>query len=110
MAKAATKKSPVKKSPVETKVILKNKGQEPFQASLFHHLVCARREICTCIVTYPEGRKGPPIYQEASFRLNIGETSKPLPVAVKAIPQVKTALKTGRLVLVDQRVEVEKIR
>jgi hypothetical protein len=95
----------------ERKVILKNVGSVPFQATMYHDIVCARREICTCKTIYPGGGKRPPMRNPASFRINVGEKSEQLPAAVLLIPQVKTALRRDppHLILLSERAEVEKL-
>ena len=92
----------------ERLVILLNKGSIPFQADLFHHIVCARRQKCTCRVDHPKGPKGPPRYNPASFRIEQGAKSAQLPAGVLRIPQVKTAMARGTLKLVSDRAQVEK--
>jgi hypothetical protein len=93
----------------ERQVVLKNLGSIPFQADLYHHLVCARRSRCTCKVDYPHGPKGKPRHLPASFRIEPGKESKPLPLDVLRIPQVKTAQKRGTLKLLSDKAQVEKI-
>lgn len=92
----------------ERLVVLLNKGSIPFQADLFHSIVCARRQKCTCKVDHPQGPKGAPRHNPASFRIEQGKKSKPLPAAVLRIPQVKTAISRGTLKLVSDRAQVEK--
>lgn len=84
-------------------------GDPPFQADMLHDVVCARRQKCTCQTVTLPGPKAPPVYRPASFRINKGEKSPPLPAMVLLLPQVKTALRRGVLKLVDDRIQVEKI-
>jgi len=93
----------------ERQVVLENTGSIPFQADMFHHLVCARRQLCTCKVDHPQGPKGKPRHLPASFRIEPGQKSKPLPADVLRIPQVKTARARGTLKLLSDRAQVEKI-
>uniref|UniRef100_A0A6H1Z7P3 Uncharacterized protein n=1 Tax=viral metagenome TaxID=1070528 RepID=A0A6H1Z7P3_9ZZZZ len=77
----------------ERMIVLKNIGRVPFQAVLYHDVVCAARQKCTCLTVFPQGAVKPaPVRMEASFRLNVKQESVPLPAAVLNIPQVKNGL------------------
>lgn len=91
----------------ERLVVLKNTGPTPLQFDLYHSIVCARRQRCSCKVDHPGGPKGKPRYNPASFRLAPGQQSDALPAAVLLIPQVKTAKERGNLVVVSDRAQVE---
>lgn len=81
-------------------------GPVPFQASMYHEVVCTARQVCTCKTLHPEA-KGKPIRNPKSFRINVGEVSEELPGAVLQLAQVKAAIKNGILVVVDEAAKVE---
>jgi hypothetical protein len=76
---------------------------------MLHDIVCAKRQKCTCQTVTLPGVKQPPQRRPASFRIDKGQKSSPLPAMVLLLPQVKTALRRGTLRLVDDRIQVEKI-
>ena len=93
----------------ERVVVLKNTSRNRcFQATMFHDIVCAKRQQCTCAVVHPGG-KALPIRNPASFRIEAGATSEELPYSVLLIPQVDKALKGDNawLKIVSDQAKVE---
>lgn len=77
----------------ERMIVLKNVGSVPFQGIMYHDVVCAARQKCTCLTAYPQGAVKPtPVRMEASFRINVKQESGPLPASVLKIPQVQRGL------------------
>jgi len=80
-------------------VILKNVSRHlPFQITLAHEVVCARTGECLCETRrrMVPGKTKPVVERiPRSIQLMPGETSEPLPMAVKAIGQVRVALERG---------------
>jgi hypothetical protein len=91
----------------EQMVILKNVGDVPLQVTYFHDIVCAHRQICTCQTVDRPGL--PPLRLEHSVRIPIKEKTKPLPAAVKLIPQVKSGCARGKLKVLAAPAKVEKV-
>lgn len=81
----------------------------PFQFTLHHDFVCARRQKCSCRTENPIGKIGKPLRLEASVRLLPKETSSSLPAAVLGLPQVKSALRKGKLIVVDEMIQIEEV-
>jgi hypothetical protein len=90
----------------EKLVTIKHLKGPVFQATLYHDLVCAHRQVCTCKPLPPRGKE-PPRREEASIILPPGMESVPLPAAILRIPQVLAAQQAGliRVVACDAKIE-----
>jgi len=98
----------------EKLIVLRNHcADRSFQATMYHDVVCARRQKCSCKTIFdPNVPKAPPRREEASFRIDALGLSEKLPEAVKYIPQVANALTSNppTLSIVEEIVSVERIR
>jgi hypothetical protein len=84
------------------KVILENKTGERFEATLYHDEVCRRLKQCHCRIVKTVTNKGRGIeHFPASFSIDKGAKSEPLTHGVLWIPQVKEAIKRGKIIRHD---------
>ena len=85
-------------------VILRNMKRQPFLTTMYHDIVCRRRQSCNCKIYYAKGSKGKriSIKEPQSFQVNALSSLKVDAYALH-LPHVKSALKSGWL----QRIEVE---
>jgi hypothetical protein len=97
---------------MERMVVLKYTGTPAdggVQISLHHDIVCARRQKCTCKTINPIGKAAKPRRLEASLRFLPGEVSKPVSAFILSLPHVKHLLRIGKLVLLDETLQVEEV-
>lgn len=80
-------------------VILRNVKRQPFLTTMYHDVVCRRRQSCGCKISYIVSPKGKRISakQPDSFQINALSELK-VDAAVLHLPHVKAAIKRGWLI------------
>ena len=86
-------------------ITLRNTRRQPFLATVYHHIVCRRTQVCSCQVQHVVGPKGKRVARKNpdSFQVNALSELK-VDARVRHLPQVKAALKSGWLVQKEVKV------
>lgn len=90
-------------------VTLRNTRRQPFLATMYHDIVCRRRQACSCQVVHISGPRGKrmSLKSPASFQVDALSALR-VDAAVMHLPQVKAAVKSGWLERVQSRPGVVK--
>lgn len=90
-------------------VILRNTKRQPFLTTMYHDIVCRRRQSCSCKIFYTKSASGKRISskQPQSFQIN-ALTALKVDAYALHLPHVKAALKSGWLIREDVAAPVAK--